>query len=439
MKSLFKNILFALPLMTMMAACSGDNLDTDLASKDKLIVPDAVDIVAGAASQTFEVTANCGWTITPQNSWIVVAPMVGNGSSTVTVTPDANYSTASKTGSIIITSDDGVSRLITVNQAPGQADLKLTPESIEFTWEGGQRTISVICNTEWSIELTGDHSWLSVPAEELTGNGNATIHLVAIRNENNYQERTAQVVVTAKGQKDEVKTATVVMHSRNGVIRNVTQPQDFTCFASTREIKFYSNSPWSASISETANAYFNNGFSVIAGDRCTSEAELQSIIVAVDDNPTLNENPITITITTTNEYGEKGSAVVSMKQLAASLPTVSNLAYDESSITKKGATVSFNYASTSFPVETYKLQVATDDNFSTIVSETTADVTGSPMTVVLDELTSGTTFYVRVKVHNKVEANGGYSAWSNVIDFTTKAVPQEEDNDKPGINPVRKR
>ena len=437
MKSLFKNIFFALPLMAVLAACSGDNLDTDLASKDKLIVPDAVDIVAGAASQTFEVTANCGWTITPQNAWIVVAPMVGNGNTTVTVTPDANYSTASKSGSIIITSDDGVSRIITVNQAPGQAELTLTPDNIEFTWEGGQRTISLVCNTEWSIALTGDHDWLTIPTDELKGNGNATIHLTANRNENNYQERTAQVVVTAKGQKDEVKTATVVMHSRNGIINGVILPEPFNYSESSRTVRFYSNSPWKATITEGGTfAKFSNGEEQISGERCASETDLASIILTAADNTSLSERTVKVKLETMNEHGTKASEEISIKQAAATLPTVGTLNYDESSLTKKSVNVNFTYDSTTFPVETYTLEVATDNSFTTIASSQAEQaVTSKPMTVSLESLNSGTNYFVRVKVHNKA----GDSAWSNVIDFTTKAVPQEGDNEEPTVNPVRRK
>lgn len=538
-----------------MVACSGDNLDTDLASKDKLIAPSSVDIVAGAASQTFEVTANCGWNITAKDSWISVLPMAGNGNMTLTVTPESNSSTDSKSGSITITSNDGVTVVVTVNQAPGMVVLSTSPAEVPFPYTGGNETIQLTCNTEWEATLSS--TWLkiknadddtSVPSNKLSGSKNMRILVTAT--ENPAADRNATIVFTAKGTGGAVTTfeTKVYQRSKNPVIA-FQEPSSFDAAGDTKTFGIYSNFGWTASISQGADfAKFikNDGsedisITGVAGTdptvytpvslkcepngtpapreikitaRTTEEGvtpidksftvtqdaltPVLTLNLATVQNVSFNGDDITFKVSSNYEWQlalegtdtrwaslnvtsgaanesktvslhvdpnystsirnltlvmslpqfENGGIFqnysyqkqyIEIKQQAGTLPTVSNLAYDESSITKKGATVSFNYASTSFDVETYTLEVATDDSFSTIFSQTTAAVTGSPMTVVLDELTSGTTFYVRVKVHNKVEDNGGDSAWSNVIDFTTKAVPQEEDNDKPGINPVRKR
>lgn len=441
MKSLFNKILITLPLVTILAACSGDNLDADLASKDYLNTESAVDIVAGAESATFQVSANCGWSITPDNAWIHVTPMAGNGNTTVTVTPDANNDTDSRTGFITITSNEGVTRVVTINQAPGQVILSLTPTTMTFTWEGGTQNLTVACNTEWEIVLSGQSSWLHIANDNLSGKGNKTFAITADRKADNYTNQVAYVTVRAKGTNGETTSATttVTMLSRNGIINGVQAPTEFKYYESTETIRFYSNTAWRATISQGRDyAQFNDGSDDITGAACATETDRATLSIKVSDNLSINTRPVTIVLTTLNEHGDKATETINITQAAATLPTVSDLTVDENSVSKKGANVSFKYASTSFAVESYILQVSTDADFNTF-DQTAAVVTGSPMTIALDNLLSGTTYFVRVKVKNKVTANNGESGWSNIVTFTTKAVPQEDDNDKPEVNQVRKK
>jgi mannan endo-1,4-beta-mannosidase len=81
-----------------------------------VVSPASLSFAAGASSSPVMVTANVGWTVTDDQTWLSVTPTSGTNNGSFTVSATANAGTASRSGTVTV-SGTGVSRAIAVTQA----------------------------------------------------------------------------------------------------------------------------------------------------------------------------------------------------------------------------------------------------------------------------------------------------------------------------------
>jgi mannan endo-1,4-beta-mannosidase len=87
--------------------------DTD---NNLVVSPASLSFGSGASSSPVSVTANVGWTVTDDQSWLSVAVSSGTGNGSFTVLAAANAAATSRTGTVTV-SGGGLSRPIAVTQA----------------------------------------------------------------------------------------------------------------------------------------------------------------------------------------------------------------------------------------------------------------------------------------------------------------------------------
>jgi len=80
------------------------------------VSPTSVSLGAAASSSPVAVTANVGWTVTDDQSWITASPTSGTNNGSFSVSATANTGTASRSGNVTV-SGGGVSRVVGVSQA----------------------------------------------------------------------------------------------------------------------------------------------------------------------------------------------------------------------------------------------------------------------------------------------------------------------------------
>jgi mannan endo-1,4-beta-mannosidase len=80
------------------------------------VSPTSLSFGAGASSSPATVTANVGWTVTDNQTWLSVAPTSGTNNGSFTVSATANNATTNRSGTVTV-SGNGISRAITVMQA----------------------------------------------------------------------------------------------------------------------------------------------------------------------------------------------------------------------------------------------------------------------------------------------------------------------------------
>ena len=131
-------------------------------------------------TKTATVESGDSWTASTEADWITLSQSEGTGDATVSVTVGENPDLVDRQAVVIFTTVGGAQTMLGVKQeaAPDPHFLEVTPRSFQFGKDGGQQTINVGCDVEWTFEIEVD--WLSVtPA---TGSGNATVTLTALPN-----------------------------------------------------------------------------------------------------------------------------------------------------------------------------------------------------------------------------------------------------------------
>ena len=84
---------------------------------DSLVVsPTSLSFGSGASSSPVTVTANVGWTVTDDQTWLSVAPASGTSNGSFNVSTTANTGTMNRSGTVTVTGG-GITRQIAVTQA----------------------------------------------------------------------------------------------------------------------------------------------------------------------------------------------------------------------------------------------------------------------------------------------------------------------------------
>lgn len=84
---------------------------------DSLVVaPTSLSFNSGASTSPVAVTANVGWTVTDNQTWLSVAPASGTNNGSFNVSATANTATTSRSGTVTV-NGGGISRTIAVTQA----------------------------------------------------------------------------------------------------------------------------------------------------------------------------------------------------------------------------------------------------------------------------------------------------------------------------------
>jgi hypothetical protein len=142
-----------------------------------------------------QVTANVGWNVTDNQTWLSVAPASGTNNGSFTVSATANSGTAARTGTVTV-SGGGISRVISVNQSAGQtgSNLTVSSTSVSLGATASSSTVNVTSNVGWTV--VDDQPWLSVSPTSGAGNGSLTLTATA---NTATAARTGTVTVTGGG------------------------------------------------------------------------------------------------------------------------------------------------------------------------------------------------------------------------------------------------
>lgn len=402
------SVTLACAMAISVLSCTSND-DEGLASTDYMKVHDVV-MGGNHESASLHIDANCGWHINEGETWLTVNPTQGNGVADVELTTGANPSSIDERScQITITSDGGVKRIITLTQGRNNESLDVSTRTLSFGEGGGELTLTISSNTQWTI--TGGADWLSLSTDKGTDNGSITI--VAKANNTEY-ERNAVFTVTGN-------SGSAAQINISQVAKNVTmtiEPERIDAVAKGREYSFQvlGNADWSVSADvttwltlDTRSGQNEAPVRITLSDNVTSEARIANIRVTSSSGRL--ERTCVIT--------QAGATVPSLTQPVATGITRYEASLQSTFTSSLDATEGgFCYSLT--PAPTINDKTVTVENVSGQSGELTAQFTG---------LTSGKTYYVRAWVRN---ANGiGYSADAT---FTTKGtVPGEEENPTPNL------
>jgi len=156
----------------------------------------ALSFASAASSSAVNVTANVGWTVTDNQTWITASPTSGTNNGSFTVSATANTGTASRTGTVTVTGG-GLTRTVSVTQA-GQSTtntLNVSATSLALGSAISSGTFSITSNVAWTV--TDDQTWITVTPT--SGSNNATVTVNAISANTATASRTGTVTVSGGG------------------------------------------------------------------------------------------------------------------------------------------------------------------------------------------------------------------------------------------------
>lgn len=152
---------------TLLSACGGDNPEPlGPASADMLrLSPRDVSMEAAQQASTFEIEANCDWNISIDATWegLIVSPLQGNGTQTVTIASPANPYNVDRQARFTVTTSDGISTRVGLTQAAGEVALTLSTQQLDFLSLGESKAITVQSNVDWTVTTSAE--WVTTSKE----------------------------------------------------------------------------------------------------------------------------------------------------------------------------------------------------------------------------------------------------------------------------------
>lgn len=101
-----KKVLLYITMSMLLVACSSDSIgdsDAIIVSNDYIsISSSSIQFQGDGTKQEINISANCGWSLSSDASWISIEPTSGNGNGTVTISVGLNSSGSDRDGTIIV-------------------------------------------------------------------------------------------------------------------------------------------------------------------------------------------------------------------------------------------------------------------------------------------------------------------------------------------------
>ena len=141
------------------------------------IMPKNLEFVCTGETKIIAVFTEDAWTASMDVDWVTLSQTEGQGDAEIRVTLGENPGYEQRQTTVLFTTAGGAQAMLGIRQeaSPNPHFLEVSPLEFQFEKEGGEREISVNCDTGWEFDMACD--WLSISQQ--TGTGNATVVLTA--------------------------------------------------------------------------------------------------------------------------------------------------------------------------------------------------------------------------------------------------------------------
>ncbi len=145
------------------------------------VSPSALNIGSAANSTaSFSITANIGWAVSSNQSWLHSNIGSASGNWTVVLTADANPFDTEQTAIVTITGANSATKTVTVTQAAAVLILEASATTINVPADDNyQTTFNITSNVEWGV--ASDSPWLSASPSFYSG-GNSVVTITTSGN-----------------------------------------------------------------------------------------------------------------------------------------------------------------------------------------------------------------------------------------------------------------
>lgn len=141
------------------------------------IMPKNLEFVCTGETKIIAVFTEDAWTASMDVDWVTLSQTEGQGDAEIRVTLGENPGYEQRQTTVLFTTAGGAQAMLGIRQeaSPNPHFLEVSPLEFQFEKEGGEREISVNCDTGWEFDMACD--WLSLSQQ--SGTGNATVVLTA--------------------------------------------------------------------------------------------------------------------------------------------------------------------------------------------------------------------------------------------------------------------
>lgn len=139
------------------------------------IMPKNLEFVCTGETKIIAVFTEDAWTASMDVDWVTLSQTEGQGDAEIRVTLGENPGYEQRQTTVLFTTAGGAQAMLGIRQeaSPNPHFLEVSPLEFQFEKEGGEREISVNCDTGWEFDMACD--WLSLSQQ--SGIGNATVVL----------------------------------------------------------------------------------------------------------------------------------------------------------------------------------------------------------------------------------------------------------------------
>ena len=156
-------------------------------------------------SVTVQVSAGETWTAGISNQDVAT---IATSSSAIRIVPKANYTQSSRSATITVSTEVGKkSKSITLSQP--EYRFGTSPASLSFDSNGGEKSLTVTCDGNWTLDVPAAASWLTVTPTS-GGSGSVTVKVTAATNKaSGASDRSATLTLKGSDNSSLSKTITV--------------------------------------------------------------------------------------------------------------------------------------------------------------------------------------------------------------------------------------
>lgn len=204
----------------------------------------------GGGKQEIQILSNSEWTITSSDGWCTPSQYRGSGDQKINISATQNTLTSDRNTTITISWGQEVKTIEVTQERGEEPRLSVSPQTIEpFTYQGGNCTLEVISNTDWTVECNQEWCHIDSPTETITGDGNIKI----IVYENPIGSSARDAILTIKSNAGDKQ---IEIHQEKGMDPYINVPSDQLSFSNKEEqktITITSNIDWT--IESTNNSW----------------------------------------------------------------------------------------------------------------------------------------------------------------------------------------
>lgn len=177
------NVIFGNPLSSGNAIEVSDQVHV-IQSVDPVLgielTPKNLDFVCTGETKTVVVATEDAWMAAVEGTWVTLSHTEGQGETEISVTVGENPFYVERRTSVRFSTAGGVEAMLSIRQEASIDPhfLEASPLEFEFGKEGGEKDITIGCDTDWEFIL--ESNWLSLSQQ--SGTGNATVVLTAEQN-----------------------------------------------------------------------------------------------------------------------------------------------------------------------------------------------------------------------------------------------------------------